>query len=354
MKKVWLFLVCAMVLLIASACGNNEASGTESEKSTNRTKESEGEVIKLKIADSLPTSNLLSSEGTVFFMNRVKELTDGKVEFEYYPAEQMGKANSYLDLTLSKTIDIGYTSYSTDRLPLTEVATLPGAYSSAEEGSKIIWQLMKDYLIEEEYLKQGVRPLYAVALPQYQFVTAKKPVKSIDDFKGMKARVTGTMELAFDELGASPVFIPATEAYTAMERGTVDGVTFPFTSLAPYQIDDIAKYSTKGANLGSFTVVYSINEAVYQSLPDDVKEAIAQAGDETVEHLSKYLDQKNDELAKEYSANIEIYELSEEESEQWDKALEPVWDRWAEELEKRGFKANETIEKYKEIKESLN
>lgn len=229
MKKISLLLVCAMVLVI-SACGSNEAIETN---------EDGEEVIKLKIADSLPTSNYLSSEGTLFFMGRVKELTDGRVEFEHYPAEQIGKASSYLNLTLSKTIDIGYTSYATDRLPLTEVATLPGAYSTAQEGSTIIWKLIKDYLAEEEYLKNGVRPLYAVALPQYQYVTAKKPIKAIDDIKGTKARVTGTMELAFDELKASPVFMPASEAYTALERNTVDGVTFPFTSLAPYQIDAI-------------------------------------------------------------------------------------------------------------------
>lgn len=340
MKKVMLFLLFSAILVIIAACGNTSANGTD-------------ETIKLKIADSLPTTNYLSSEGTVFFMDRVKELTDGKVEFEYYPAEQIGKANSYLDLTLSKTIDIGYTSYSTDRLPLTEIATLPGAYSSAQEGSAIIWQLIKDYLAEEEYLKNGVRPLYAVALPQYQFVTAKKPVKSLEDIKGLKARVTGTMELGFDELGASPVFMPATEAYTAMERGTVDGVTFPFTSFAPYQIEAIAKYSTKGANLGSFTVVYSINEKLYQSLPEDVKEALAKAGDETVEHLSKYLDEKNEELAEQFSSDVEIYELSDSESAAWDKALEPVWDRWAADLEKRGFNANETIKKYRELRETI-
>ncbi|WP_408011223.1 TRAP transporter substrate-binding protein DctP [Pseudalkalibacillus sp. A8] len=345
MKRSWLLIVCVLLMTIVTACGNNPTSGTNG---------SEKEVIKLKVADSFPTSNYLSSEGIVFFMDRVEELTEGKVEFEYYPSEQIGKANSYLDLTLSKTIDIGYTSYATDRLPLTEVATLPGAYSTSKEGSSIIWKLMKGYLAEEEYLKNGVRPLYAVALPQYQFVTTKKPVKKIEDFKGMKARVTGTMELAFDELGASPVFMPATEAYTAMERNTVDGVTFPFTSLAPYQIDSIAKYSTKGANLGSFTVVYSINEDVYQSLPDDVKKSFAQAGDDTVEHLSKYLDTKNNELAKEFSENIEMYELSEDESAKWDQALEPVWDRWAEDLENRGFNADETIKKYQEIRDNLN
>lgn len=336
LNKVVFLLVCCAVFVSVSACGNSGSKGN-------------GGTIKLKVADSFPTKNYLSSEGIVYFMDRVKELTNGKVEFEYYPAEQIGKAESYLDLTLSGTIDIGYTSYAEDRLPLTEVATLPGAYTSSEKGSKVIWQLMKEMLTEEEYLKNGVRPLFAVAIPQYQLATTKKPVRSLDDFKGMKIRTTGTMELAMDQLGASPVFMPATEAYTALERGTVDGVVFPFTSFKAYQIESIAKYSTKGANLGSFTVVYSINEKVYQQLPDDVKDAFTQAGDDTVEHLSKFLDKKNEELAKEFSSQIEIYELSDKEVVEWNKALEPVWDRWVQNLEKRGFKAKEVVKRYREL-----
>src|SRR5699024_11004539 len=153
----------------------------------------------------------------------------------------------------------------------------------------------------------------AVAIPQYQLATAKSPITSLEDIKGKKVRVTGTMELAFDELGASPVFMPATEAYTAMERGTVDGLVFPFTSFKPYQIESLAKYSTKNANFGSFTVIYSINEEVYNDLPENVKEAMQKAGDEVVEHLSTFLDKKIDELIEEFYSDIEMYELSEEE-----------------------------------------
>lgn len=339
--RLTILIVSVLMLFVVAGC-SSEAEGNESDGK-----------IKLKIADSLPTTNFLSSEGTVFFMNRVKELTGGKVEFEHYPAEQIGKASSYLDLTLSKTVDIGYTSYSTERLPLSEVSTLPGAYSSSVEGSEIYWKLMKEYLTDEEYLKHNVRPVFAVALPQYQYVTTEKPIHSIEDIKGTKARVTGTMEFGFDLLGASPIFMPASEAYTAMERGTVDGVTFPFTSFAAYQIESIAKHTTKGANLGSFAVVYAINEEIYQSLPDDIKEAITQAGDETVVHLSKFLDEKNEELAKKYAQEMDVYELSPEESAEWDKVLQPAWDRWAEDLENRGFNANETIQKYREIQKEL-
>lgn len=344
-KKNVLFLLIAVVSLILVACGNG---GTEDVSGN------DDESIKLKVADSFPTTNYLSTEGISFFMDRVEELTDGKVEFEYYPAEQIGKASSYLDLTLSKTIDIGYTSYSTDRLPLSEVATLPGAYNTAEEGSEIVWGLIQDMLLEEEYLKNGIRPLYAVALPQYQLATTKKKITSLEEIKGLKTRVTGTMELAFDDLGAAPVFMPATEAYTAMERGTVDGVVFPFTSFAPYQIESIAKYATQNANFGSFTTIYSINEEVFSNLPDDVKEALEQAGDETVTHLSRFLDEKNEELIEEFKSQVEMYELSDEEVKEWDSALESAWDRWAKGLDKRGFKGTEVVERYRELREKYN
>lgn len=335
-----LILLLLGSLLIVSGC--TQANG----------KSNEDKII-LKIADSLPTTNYLSSEGTAYFMNRVKVLTDGQVEFEHYPAEQIGKASSYLDLTLSKTVDIGYTSYSTERLPLTEIATLPGAYNTSQEGSEIFWKLMQDYLMEEEYMKHNVRPIFAVALPQYQYVTADKPIRSLEDMNGTKARVTGTMAFGFDLLGASPVFMPASEAYTALERGTVDGVTFPFTSFEAYQIETITKYTTKDANFGSFVMVYSINEEIYQSLPENIRNTIQQAGEETIEHLSMFLDEKNEELAQKYKSEMEIYELTEEESAEWDKAFEPAWDRWADDLENRGFHAYETIKRYREIQEEL-
>lgn len=349
MKKISSFLLSIAILVLISACSDSSSSSNSTSEETST--QNNDEKILLKVADSFPTTNDLSSEGIVYFMDRVEELTNGQVEFEYYPAEQLGKADSFLDLTLSKTIDIGYTSYSTDRLPLSEVATLPGAYNNAQEGSAIIWDLVKDYLIDVEYLPNGVRPLYAVSLPQYQLVTNKEPVKELEEIKGKKVRVTGTMELAFDQLGAVPVFMPATEAYTAMERGTVDGLVFPFTSFKAYQIETLAKYSTQNANFGSFTVVYSINEDVYQSLPESVKEAMAQAGDEVVEHLSEFLDNKTVELIEEFSSQIELYELSDDKVAEWDKSLEPAWDKWAEDLDKRGFQGTETLEKFKELRE---
>lgn len=341
-------LLMIIALLTLAACGGNETSGK-----SEGTGDSE-ETIKLKVADSVPTSNFISTDGIVYFMDRVEELTDGKVEFDYYPAEQLGSAGSLLELTATKTTDIGYTTYASEKLPLSDIGTLPGGFNNSVEGTKIFWKLMEEFLIEEEYLKNGVRPLWSVTLPPYQMVSRDKKVETIDDFKGMKLRVTGTMELTMDELGATPVSLAAPETYTAIERGTLDGAIFPVTSYAPYQLEQISKYSTSNANLGSFIVVYSINEDIYQGLPDDVKDALAEAAADTMDHFSNYLDETNPQLLEEFSEDMEIYELDDALLNQLDNEFEVTWKRWAEGLDKRGLPGSELVDKFNEIKAELN
>ena len=36
---------------------------------------------------------------------------------------------------------------------------------------------------------------------------------------------------------------------------------------------------------------------------------------------------------------------------EWDKRLEPVWDKWSEDLDSRGFKGSETVEKFRELRD---
>jgi TRAP-type C4-dicarboxylate transport system substrate-binding protein len=70
-------------------------------------------------------------------------LSGGAVEFEYYPGEQLGKANDILSLTQTGVIDVGYvaTSYISEKLPLSSVAELPGSVKTACEGTRAYWAL---------------------------------------------------------------------------------------------------------------------------------------------------------------------------------------------------------------------
>jgi TRAP-type C4-dicarboxylate transport system substrate-binding protein len=345
-KKWGIFIVLLVMLMVVSACGHSAAQ----EKV--QTADSKDGVITLKVADSFPTSHNLSQEGAVYWMDRVEELTDGKVKFEYFPAEQLGKADDLLDAAKNKVADVAYVGigYVSDKLPLSGVGELPNAFDTSVKGTKAYWQVTQDILLEEEFLKNGVRPVYAVTLPPYQVMTTQKPVKELSDMKGIKVRSGGgAQSLTIEKLGGTPVSMPAPEIYTAMERKTIDGTLFALPSVKPYQLEEQLKYITENANLGSFIVSYCINENVWQSLPDDVKAAMTKAGEETMDHLSHYLDELTEKEKKEFMAKgIEFTEVDEDVIQKKTKA---VWDDWAEELNNRGLPATKVVDAFREALE---
>lgn len=351
-KAKWIGLLVIFVLLLFSACSNtSQVSNTENvQTNENAQSTTQQDVIKLRVADSVPPTNFISTQGITYWMNRVKELTNNQVEFEYYPNEQLGKASSMLDLTRSKTVEIGYITYAMDKMPLSRVAELPGAFETAKQGSLAYWKLVNELLLEKEYLKNGVRPIWAVMLPQYQVLTRDKKIESMDDFKGLKIRTTGgALDLTINALGATPVSMPGPETYTALERGTVDGVVFPITSYEPYQLNKIAKYSTINAQMGSIVIVYAINEDVFQQLPDHVKEAMTQAGNETVEHFSSFLDQEIENLIEKFRGEgLEMYELSDDLLGEIDTIVQNVWDDWAAKNASSDLTGQEVMERYLE------
>src|SRR5690242_16482036 len=88
-------------------------------------------AITLRVIDSLPAAHFLHDTVTRPFMKAVTEGTQGRVRFQLFPAEQLGKARDLLRLTQHGVGDIGYIvpSYSPDKMPLSAVAELPGTFS---------------------------------------------------------------------------------------------------------------------------------------------------------------------------------------------------------------------------------
>src|SRR5699024_8594493 len=100
----------------------------------------------LKFADSFPLEHYLSSEGMVWWMERVTELTDGEVTFTHFPAEQIAKADNILQKVRDGVVEAGYIGigYVTDRMPLNGVAMLPGLSKNAVTGSLAYWDVIKN------------------------------------------------------------------------------------------------------------------------------------------------------------------------------------------------------------------
>src|ERR1700733_1809282 len=242
--------------------------------------------ITLRIADSFPKRHYLVKLILEPWMEGVKKRTNNAVTFEHYPAQQLGKAADMLKLTQTGVADIGYIApaYVSDKMPVSEVAMLPGEFEHSCQGTLAYWKLARNGVIaEQDYAGNNIQLLLAVSLPQYRIFTIKAPVKDVADVTGMKLRSPGgALDLTLRALGAVPVRMAAPDAYESLSRGTMDGLLFPLESVVAYGADKLVKYSTDGLGFGSFIVAYSISDSAWKKLTPEVQKAMIDVAEEII------------------------------------------------------------------------
>jgi len=310
------------------------------------------QTLTLRVADSFPVGHFIPKGATLPFMDQVSKRSGGKVKFEYFPAQQLGKAADLLNLTQSGVADIGYVgvSYVSDKMPLSAVAQLPGSFTTACEGSKAYWKLARgETMTRHEFAANKVRLLFAVVLEPYQFYTANREIKSIDDVKGLKLRSTGgAMDIFARKIGAVPVRMAAPDVRESLSRGTLDGLIFPNESVLSYDLQKLVRHATKGGNFGSFVGTYVISEAGWRKLPKDVQDAMNEVGDQVTHGLCKQIDANVDVAqAKLAGAGVRYHTLTAAERKPFEDLSDEVAVDWAQGLDKRGKPGSQVLKEFK-------
>lgn len=351
-KRLSWMLVIGFILMVLAACGAADTGGAPTEENVEGAAENGDmdSVTVIKVADSFPTTNPISKFGTQVWIQRIEELGDGQIQVEYYPAEQLGKAASLLDVVKSKVADVAYLGslYFTDQLPLSSIVGNPGMVKDASSGTKAYHRLVTEDLYEIEYKPHGIKPLWAVALNPYQMVTSARPVRTMEDFKGLKIRTGGGMQdQVIKALGGTPVSVPAPEIYSSWERGTIDGSLLSLFSWPGYQVDKLAKYASVNTTLTSFGVIYAVNEQVWESWPEAVWQVVLQASQEVAASFPESVTKHEEELMRQYQAQgIEFYEVESEELARWNARLEQLHEEWIQSMEDKGLPAREMVNRY--------
>ncbi|RKE79312.1 TRAP-type C4-dicarboxylate transport system substrate-binding protein [Rhizobium sp. AG855] len=311
--------------------------------------------VTIKIADSLPAEHLITKYTTNVFMEKLKAEFGDRIKFEHYPAQQLGKASDMLTLTQAGIADIGYIgpSYVSEKMPLSNVADLPGIASSSCEATLAFYDLVTNggMLDEAEFKPNGIRVIYNVAQAPYQAVFSKRAgVAKLADFAGKKIRANaGAMELTLQSTASTAVRMAPPEIFDAMSKGTVDGALLPFASMFSYGLDQIAGSSTQGANFGTVGVTFSMSQAKWDALPKDMQEAFARVGREVTESGCHAFDVGEAELARKLAEEgATVFKLSPEDTEALNTKMEGVTTDWAKLLDGRGQKGSEALSAYRE------
>ena len=287
-------------------------------------------------------------------MELVTKTTNGQVTFQHYPAEQLGKAKDMAQLTVAGVADVSYIvpSYSSEKYPLTAVAELPEYFETeCQDG----WPSTRSRTMAgsgtREFGPNQLRPLVTIALPAYQIQLAtSRVVKTAKDLEGLKIRTTGgAMDLMMRAIGGVPVRMAAPEIYESLTRGTLDGLIFSYQSSVSYDFGKILKSGTEGLNFGTAIFTYSIGETKFKSLPENVRRALVEAGEQTTrEGCKRFEDGEKTAAEKIKSQGMKVIEFGPEDRKVFDAAFKNVAEDWVKDIDKRGKPGTEVFRAFTE------
>jgi TRAP-type C4-dicarboxylate transport system substrate-binding protein len=305
--------------------------------------------LKLRVADSFPVGHFVPEYLTKFFMSEVTKNSNKSIEFEYYPAEQLGKAKDMLTLVQTGVADITYVApaYIADKLPLSGVVELPGNFSSSCVGTRAYWSIAKPggLLDKREFATLGVRVLFTLMFPPNQIVLSKPRFEGLKTLEGLKIRTSGgAKDQMLRRINAVPIQMAAPEIYEAMSRGTIDGLMIPVASLPPYELDKLSKVATIGENFGAFIVTYAMAESRWQKLTPAQQKVLADAGEAATARACQLME--NDD-AKNYdnlkAKGVNLVRLSPEDKQVIGTIGAAVARDWAEQMDRRGKTGTEVL-----------
>jgi len=263
--------------------------------------------------------------------DRVEKDSGGRIKCELYPSMQLGgKPPQLYDQARSGVADIVWAvpGYTPGRFPLTAVFELPFVTaSSAEATAQAVWEFYGKRM-RDEYKDVHVLLMHCHAPGVVHMKDAL--VTKMEDLRGKRLRLpTKPVGDALKLMGSAPIGMPVPEAYEALSRGVVDGLTVPWEVMKPQRFNELCRYHTE---TGLYTNVFlvAMNKQKYESLPPDLKEVIDKnSGDNWIKEAGKAWDDAELpglEQAKELGHTI--VRLSPEEKARWKKTTQPVVDAW--------------------------
>lgn len=310
------------------------------------------EELTLRAADSLPVGHYMSEALIKPFMAEIEKKSGGSVKFQYFPAQQLGKAVDMLSLTQSGVTDIGYVgpAYTPDKMPLSSVAELPEDFKDACEGTAAMWELSKagGALDVAEFAPNGVRVLMLLVLPPFRnFVN--KDIKDLSSLQGVKIALAGSLkEKTVAKMGAIPLQMPAPELREALTRGTIDGVSLPNASILVYDLASSLKSTTDVKGSGSGLITFMISVDKFNSLAPDVQQLLTETGREVTFAGCKQVDEGDIAARKKLEGlGIKFVTLSDEEDKKVKGMFASVGDEWANDMDAMGLPASDILKQFR-------
>ena len=298
------------------------------------------ETINLKVANYFPPPSQ-QSKIMQEFISELEARTGGKVKVRYFPGGSLLKAPATIKGVESGIADIGlaHIEYTAGRFPVMEVCEMPLGYPTGWVAN----QVMNDFYNKfkpKEFDKFKVLWWHANSP---SMLISTKPVRKLEDLKGLTIRAPGRMGDVISALGGTPSPTHIMETYDAIAKGVIDGVFTPYETLRTFKFAEVAKYVTNTQAIApSYPFFVAMKRSKYESLPPDVKEVVDTLAGQYRERMGMMWN-AIEFPGKAFGADkgVEYIELSPDETARWVAAAATVIDKYKKDMMGKGFSEEE-------------
>jgi TRAP-type C4-dicarboxylate transport system substrate-binding protein len=291
------------------------------------------EKWRFKFGSHEPAHSLGNKAHWLWWCDRVEQLSSGAVKFDKFPGEALVKASEMYEACRDNVLQAATygPAYEAGQITLGGIKELPFLFKDLES-THLMWRKFMEAGFNDYFNSFGIHIVSDMSIDPFVFYSSKKwgPIRRLEDLKGCKVRAPGgDISAGIKAMGGIPISIPSGEAYTAMERGTVDAVTMYESAMISFRIYEVAKYDTRANWIGPGLPVM-VNLKTWKALPKDIQDIMLRAGEDAYHNLNKevatYIKDAVDPTLQ--KAGMEIVPLPAAERERMKKAVGPVWDAW--------------------------
>jgi TRAP-type transport system periplasmic protein len=297
----------------------------------------EAKPIKLTYSNFFPPTHIQSKLAEAW-CKEVEKRTNGQVYVEYYPGGTLTKAAQCYDGVVTGLSDVGLSclAYTRGRFPVMAAVDLPLGYTSGTVATKVVNAVYNKFMPKE---LMDTRVMYLHGHGPGLVHTADKPVKTLEDMKGLKLRATGTSGKVAAALGATPVSMPMPETYQSLQKGVVDGSLYPWEANKGWKLGEVCHYCTADFSAAYTTAFFVVmNKDKWNSIPADLQEIINEINAEWVVKHGDAWD-ASDRQGVGYFLNQggSVIGIDKKEAEKWRAAVAPMLNEYVTDMKNKGF-----------------
>ena len=267
------------------------------------------------------------------FVETVNAKGKGIVKVDFFHSETLLKANDLFAGLIGGSAEAVTVPmvYWHGTLPISQGLSLPSIWkgdlnrynNSLAPGTPLA------KFLNENFAKKNLFCFFGVVDDQEYLWTKGRNVKSLEDAKGMKIRTSGLIPSeVMKRLLASPLSMPSPDVYTALQRGTVDGLLGSITTIYSRSLQEQVRYMTRYPFDNFGPELIAVRKDWWDKQPDEVKTILQEGAKVYRDVLYSKSMQVTEEQINVIKKQVQFTDPSHEAKEGFNKALLPMYDWW--------------------------